>query len=73
MEIIKCPNYHKGGVLNKRSCYNSHPFYDMGAQQYSCRIKKGNPPCDKGFIDKKEYEKLAYPISNLQKRAFKKL
>ena len=55
-----------------RSCYNSHPFTDLGAQEFTCRIKRGKPPCNDGFIDKKEYEKFAYPKSDLERMAFRK-
>lgn len=54
--IIKCPNYHK---RNNLSCFYRDAFHD----EHECRIKKGKVPCSKGLIDKKEYEKLAYPTN----------
>jgi hypothetical protein len=65
MEIIKCPHWHKGGVLNKRSCFYKHPFHERTA----CKIsgQYGEPPCNKGFIDKRKYEKLGDRIMKCEK------
>ena len=57
--MIKCPNHHMGGILNKRSCFYEHPFH----KRTSCKISGQylKPPCDHGMIKKELYEKLAYP------------
>jgi hypothetical protein len=52
--VIKCPNYHKVDGL---SCYYRDAFWE----EHGCRIKKGDVPCNEGFIEKRIYEKLAYP------------